>query len=68
MTIRVDCSDGEGVLPRIEALDRLRRVTSLNGCLSSLHWKVAPGSSEVNLNLTLSLSVFFGAPLAVYRT
>ena len=35
------------------------------GLLSSLHSKVAPGSSEVNLNLNFVLSVSFGAPLVI---
>jgi hypothetical protein len=38
----------------------------LNAFLSSLHWKLATGSSELNLNVILFLSVFFGAPLVIF--
>ena len=40
-------------------------VHALKGFLSSLHSKLESGSEEMNLNLTLVLSVLFGAPLVI---
>ena len=52
-------------LPWSRRLTFVGEVQGLNAFWSSLHSKVESGSDELNLNLTLFLSVLFGAPLVI---